>query len=279
MPISVLLGTPFNMGLESSVWAKVSAINVIGMGDYSPTGNGAVISMSYVPDAPVSLARDEVNTNLEQVSLTWSDGASNGGQPILDYRVSFDQGSGNWVVLESSVSSQNLVATGATAGVTYYFKIEARNIIGYSGESESFGIMAAVIPTQPTSVTTERSVNDVIIRWVSPSVDPMTDFGDSFMGFKIYIRTSDLQTYAQEQTYCPDTSTYGTTLCTLPVTALQAEPFNLEVGDSIYAKVLAHNTIGDGAESTPGNNALVSIVIAPDSPVDLTRDNSATTTS
>jgi hypothetical protein len=46
-------------------------------------------------------------------------------------------------------------------------------------------------------------------------------------------------------------------------------PFNLELGDHVYAKVLAHNTIGNGVESQEGNGAAVTIVVAPDTPVNL----------
>jgi hypothetical protein len=60
---------------------------------------------------------------------------------------------------------------------------------------------------------------------------------------------------------------------------LQAEPFNLQIGDSVYAKIVAHNTIGDGPESLSGNGALIVNVVVPDVPVDLARDNTATTTS
>ena len=99
IPISVLLGTPYMISIGSSVQVKVAALNVVGTSPYSQVGNGAVITMSFVPDAPINLARDEVETTRTQVGLLWTSGASHGGQPILDYRVSFDQGSGNWVVL------------------------------------------------------------------------------------------------------------------------------------------------------------------------------------
>jgi hypothetical protein len=198
----------------------------------------------------------------------WSDGASNGGQPILDYRISFDQGSGNWAILQTGITTKELVATGASPGVTYYFKIEARNVIGYSGESAVFGIKAAIKPTSPTGVTTSRSLNDVILTWTPPSVDSVTDYGDVIIGYRIYFRTNVYTQYEQDLINCPDTD-LDTVVCTLPVSALQNEPFNLALGESIYAKVIAFNTIGDSPDSSPGNGAIVSIVVAPDAPVDL----------
>lgn len=55
--------------------------------------------MSFVPDAPINITRDSNLTTINQIVITWSPGASNGGNPIIDYRVTYDQGVGNWVVL------------------------------------------------------------------------------------------------------------------------------------------------------------------------------------
>jgi len=59
----------------------------------------ATVIVIVVPDAPISLARDNSATTISQAGLTWSDGSENGGTPVLDYRVSYDQGTGNWQVI------------------------------------------------------------------------------------------------------------------------------------------------------------------------------------
>jgi hypothetical protein len=184
------------LSVSSSVFAKVAAVNSIGTSEYSSIGNGAIISMSFAPDAPITLARDEVLTTRTQLGLTWANGASNGGQPILDYSVSTDQGSGNWIVLQTGVTSKSLTATGATPGVTYYFKIMARNVIGFSAFSSSFGITAAIKPTAPTGVVTSRSLNDVILDWTAPSTNSVPDYGSVIVGYKIYFRTSVYTVFA-----------------------------------------------------------------------------------
>jgi hypothetical protein len=73
----VLLGEPFY--LTDSVYAKVAATNIVGDSLYSTVGNGAVIAMSYPPDAPRNIIRDELLTTRSTLSFSWSDGASNGG--------------------------------------------------------------------------------------------------------------------------------------------------------------------------------------------------------
>jgi hypothetical protein len=50
------------LSLQSSVIAKIAAINVINTGLYSDMGNGAVIEMSYAPDPPMNLERNHITT-------------------------------------------------------------------------------------------------------------------------------------------------------------------------------------------------------------------------
>jgi hypothetical protein len=250
------------------VYAKVSAINQVGESEYSTPGNGAVITMSYTPDAPVNLAKDFALTSKSQISLVWEDGSSNGGQPILDYRVSHDQAAGIWTVLSSSVTERKITLSGTTSGQTYYFKVEARNVIGYSPESVTVGIKAAIVPTAPTSVTTTRDVNDVVINWTPPSVNSLIDFGDAILGYRVYIRTSDSNLYEQDVSECPDTGP-STHTCSVSINTLQDYPFHLAEGNSVWAKVVAFNSIGEGAESIPGNGASISTIVVPDAPINL----------
>lgn len=87
MPITSLVAEPFLLERGDSVFAVVVATNPIG-GDsvQSEAGNGATIISA--PDAPLNLAEDSALRTISTLGLTWSDGASDGGAPILDYRVS-----------------------------------------------------------------------------------------------------------------------------------------------------------------------------------------------
>lgn len=51
-------------------------------------GNGAVIVT--VPDAPVSIQNNPAVTTVNKVGIIWSAGFSDGGLPVLDYRISWD---------------------------------------------------------------------------------------------------------------------------------------------------------------------------------------------
>ena len=90
--MSTLQGPPFNLAYGAAVLVKVIAFNTIGDGPTSAVGGTAVSATT--PSAPVSLARYDLLTSTSQISLTWQDGDFNGGAPILDYQIQYDQGIG-----------------------------------------------------------------------------------------------------------------------------------------------------------------------------------------
>ena len=69
VPISSLLAAPYNLPWGSSIYAKVTAINIVGSSLASNAGNGAVILTS--PDPPQNLADDAVVTNKDTIGFTW----------------------------------------------------------------------------------------------------------------------------------------------------------------------------------------------------------------
>lgn len=71
------------------------------------------------------------------VTFTWNEGDFNGGAEVIDYRVSFDQSTGTWTDLDSGILQNLYTATGLTSGKYYNFRVEARNIQGYSLYSDT----------------------------------------------------------------------------------------------------------------------------------------------
>ena len=66
----------------------MQAINAYGSSQLSEVGNGGV--MVLVPDAPTNLQDDPSVTDDSTIRFTWSDGASNGGENVIDYRIWHD---------------------------------------------------------------------------------------------------------------------------------------------------------------------------------------------
>jgi len=65
---------------------KVNARNQVGYG--ADSAEVAILCVG-VPDAP-SLDLDDTLTTETKIVLNWADGASSGGYPIIDYRISTD---------------------------------------------------------------------------------------------------------------------------------------------------------------------------------------------
>ena len=85
----MLQSAPYNLLTGQSIFASVSATNKVGTSNNSTAGNGATLFLSTVPSPP-TLFKD-VTTSRQTIKLGWNDG-STGGQPIIDYKLWFDQG-------------------------------------------------------------------------------------------------------------------------------------------------------------------------------------------
>jgi hypothetical protein len=104
-----------------------------GYSQESSVGNGAVI-LTY-PDPPINLVETVSERSASSISFTWSNGVADGGTPVLDYRITYDQSTGDYVILSSGVHSTSFTAIGLKTGNTYKFRVESRNKFGYSGYS------------------------------------------------------------------------------------------------------------------------------------------------
>lgn len=72
---------------------------------------------------------------------------------IIDYRVSFTTAnSDTFTVYASGLTTPSAIVMGLTAGVTYKFYVQARNIKGFSVSSDHIEVLAARVPDAPTSL-------------------------------------------------------------------------------------------------------------------------------
>jgi hypothetical protein len=75
---------------------------------------------------------------------------SDGGMPVIDYRIFYDQGLGSFVELDSGIDTQYYASSvSLTPNVIYTFKVQARNSVGFSLDSQTVSIRAARIPDIP----------------------------------------------------------------------------------------------------------------------------------
>jgi hypothetical protein len=151
-----------------------------------------------IPDAPVSLANVPAQTTGTQIGLTWSDGSNNGGTPVIDYRVSFNGGSGSvYTTIESNIVTLPYIAVSLTPGTTYSFIVQSRNAFGYSPFSASVEILAAQPPDRPTAPSTVLQDTNILITWSAPFAQ-----GSPITSYKIQIRQNDNSSYSLDLTNC-----------------------------------------------------------------------------
>ena len=73
------MASPFFLVEGSSVYASVVCYNAVGDSPDSDVGNGAMVIVSTVPDAPVGEARSSlISLDKTQISIVWEDGAFDG---------------------------------------------------------------------------------------------------------------------------------------------------------------------------------------------------------
>jgi hypothetical protein len=118
IPLSTLTAAPYSLLLGYKISSYVVAYNDYGLSQDSPVGSEGVIVL--VPDAPVSPINNPAITTKSIIGFSWSDGASNGGTAVIDYRISYDQSTGNFVTLATGVTAKSYATTVAlTSGRTY----------------------------------------------------------------------------------------------------------------------------------------------------------------
>ena len=89
------------------------------------------------------------------VRFTWLDGISDGGTPVIDFAVYYDEGTAtdSFVLLDGAVTDRFYVTlVTLTPGTTYTFKVTARNTVGTSLDSETVSILAAKEPDAPINL-------------------------------------------------------------------------------------------------------------------------------
>lgn len=79
---------------------------------------------AQIPDEPLNLQNDPSITDAYQIGLTWEAPTFDGGSPVIDYKVWYDNGSGStFEELAVNIAELTYTATGLTQGVTYKFRV------------------------------------------------------------------------------------------------------------------------------------------------------------
>ena len=238
--MTTFLGAPFNLVEGNLIVVMVEALNAI---DYSvpsaPNTNGVLTQVP--PHTPTSAPTRGSLTNENQIEVLVSTVSATGGSPLLSYSIEINDGSGFVSIGGDPVyqlSQDLLTTTPLTSGVTYNFRYRVANIFGWSGYSPEVLIIANTVPTQPLSVTTSNMMTQVVIAWqqsasTGGNMVPLTSY-------KFYAQPSQSSVFVLiDSSNCVEDMAVIIAInqCTLSMSIFTGSTFNLQQGDSIYAKV------------------------------------------
>lgn len=97
-------------------------------------------------------------------------------------------------------SETTLLVTDLTAGNYYEFKVEARNIYGYSDLSNTLTLLCAYIPEAPINVLTVIDGTNVKVSW-----DLVTQNGSPITAYNVYVKEIPTGTFTLESSDCVGT--------------------------------------------------------------------------
>ena len=205
-----------SVSIGTTYYYKVSAVNIIGEGPMSDEANA---KPGNFPSSPIDLS---ASAGLSYVDLIWGAPASDGGSPIINYKIYRGTTSGGetFLIQIGDVLSYN--DTSVINGITYYYKVSAVNTNGEGSLSTEASATPGSVPSAPLDLNTTVGSSFINLTWSTPS----SDGGSTILGYYIYRNGTLIGTIAADQRWYNDTA------------VLTGIPY-------IY-NVSAYNVIGEG---------------------------------
>jgi predicted phage tail protein len=232
-----------------AVSSSGNAVNQVGNGETEGQASCEVSATPVtVPGEPAGLTATPGD---QQVTLSWSAPASDGGSPVGGYNIyegTSPGGETGTPVNSSLVTSTSYPVTGLTNGSTYYFTVKAVNAQGLGAASGEVLAVPVTAPGAPAGLTATPGDAKVTLTWSAPP----SDGGSPVTGYNVYVATSADFTDAG---VVPGVT--GTALAVI----------DLVNGTPYYFRVTAVNKVG---ESQPSSVMLATPVTVPAAPAGLT---------
>jgi len=157
----------------------VAAINAAGNGPDS----AASAPITPVPAPPPGAPTGVTGAPLDRAAaLSWTAPASDGGSPIVGYRVTPYVGTTAQAPISTGSTAVTFTVTGLTNGTTYTFTVAALNASGAGADSAASAPVTPAPPTvpgTPTGLTGAPRDSGVALTWTAPASDggsPITSY-------------------------------------------------------------------------------------------------------
>ena len=146
---------------------RLAARNSVGWGTISNTVT--VTPRVMAPSAP-TLTASVVGSS--QIRLTWTAPTFTGGAAIADYGYQRSSDGGRtWLGgYAGTASARSAVISGLTNGVTYQFRLAARNSVGWGAISNTITVAPRVMaPSAPTLAASVVGSGQIRLTWTAPT--------------------------------------------------------------------------------------------------------------
>ncbi len=234
--------------VDGTWYYSVQAVNALGAGPWSnPETSGHVLQVGTTPAA---VGAGTVCLAGGQVTLTWEVPATDGGRPILHYRVRRRLASRNqaYIVYAAQAPDTTYAETAPTVDGTWYYSVQAVNALGAgpwsNPETSGHVLQVGTTPAAVGAGTVRLAGGQVTLTWEVPA----TDGGRPILHYRVRRRlASRNQAYIVYAAQAPDT-TYAETAPT--------------VDGTWYYSVQAVNALGAGPWSNPETHGHILILPA-----------------
>jgi hypothetical protein len=156
----------------------------IGGRDKAIAGQGGQAYTLYydvLPTQPLNLAGVVTGPEDANVTLTWDEVASDGGQPVTAYRLQQSQDNVNWSTLSANTASafRTFTTSQLTPGIRYYFRVAAINAVAIAHGTDYSGPYSATVDVLIPGASEGNAQSFLTATVANPDPQPVafSDFG------------------------------------------------------------------------------------------------------
>jgi fibronectin type 3 domain-containing protein len=208
-------------GITYYYW--IAAKNIVGEGPLSAEVNA---TPATVPSEPTNLS---IESSDHIIDITWDTPVSNGGSAIVKYIIYRGASAGEFTFLSEIDFTSFYLDTNVTNGITYYYKVAAKNKAGEGPQSDEVNATPSTVPSAPTDLSATSGESYVHLLWAFP----FSNGGSIITNYIIYrgITSNNLS------------------LLTEVGIIFQYNDTTVENNITYFYKVSAKNAIGEGSKS------------------------------
>ena len=210
----------------------------------STDSNSSQISTPIEPDAPsLSLAINNPDPNPFDVTVSFTEGTSNGGSSVTGYNLYSSPDNTTYTSIVNATSSP-YTTTVSNSG-TWYFKAESINNVGTSALSSAYSIATPTVPDAPSLTLAINNPDPNPLDITVSFTEGVSNGGSSVTGYNLYSSPDDV-------TYTLEASAVTT-----------SQTITVSISGTWYFKAESINNVGTSALSTAYNIITPTVPDAP----------------